>query len=118
MRTAEASSRSEPADTSRALLRAVRLDAPLVQVTMANAFFTYATNCLIDTDHGIIGDVDARRSNKAAEVGAMRKMRDRTDARFGVTPDWIAADTAQGSAGTLVWLTLKRKFLPFIVTVS
>lgn len=54
---------------------------------MANAFFTYATNCLIDTDHGIIGDVDASRSNKTAEVGAIRKMLDRTAARFGVTPD-------------------------------
>ena len=67
---------------------------------------------------GIIGDVDTSGSIKTPEVGAMRKMLDRTQARFGVTPDWIAADTAQGSAGTLVWLTLKRKFLPFIVTVS
>ena len=89
MRTAEASSRSEPADTSRALLRAARLAAPLVQVTMANAFFTYATNCLIDTDRGIIGDVDARRSNKAAEVGAMRMMRDRTAAPKAQPPLWF-----------------------------
>lgn len=59
-------------------------------------------------------DVDASRSNKTAEVGAMRKMLDRTEERFGVKPDWIAADTAYGSSDTLVWLALKRQILPFI----
>jgi len=44
----------------------------------------------------------------------MRKMRDRTEERFGIKPDWIAADTAYGAADDLVWLTRKRKILPFI----
>lgn len=78
------------------------------------AFFAYSDNYLIDTDHGIIVDVDASRSNKTAEVGAMRKMLDRTEDRFGVKPDWIAADTAYGSSDNLVWLALKRQILPFI----
>nr|WP_317959069.1 hypothetical protein [Phaeobacter inhibens] len=81
---------------------------------MANAFFAYSDNYLIDTDHGIIMDVDASRSNKTAKVGAMRKMLNRTEKRFGVKPDWIAADTAYGSSDTLVWLALKRQILPFI----
>ncbi len=42
------------------------------------AFFAYSTHHQIDTDHSIIMDVDASRSNKTAEVGAMRKMIDRT----------------------------------------
>ena len=50
-------------------------------------------------------DVDASRSIRQAEVGAMRKMIDRTEERFGITPDWIAADTAYGSSESLVWLT-------------
>ena len=78
------------------------------------AFFAYSDNYLIDTDHGIIVDVDASRSNKTAEVGAMRKMIDRTEERFGLKPDWIAADTAYGSTDNLVWLALKRQILPFI----
>ena len=78
------------------------------------AFFAYSDNYLIDTDHGIIVDVDASRSNKTAEVGAMRKMLDRTEERFGLKPDWIAADTAYGSTDNLVWLALKRQILPFI----
>jgi len=78
------------------------------------AFFAYSDNYLIDTDHGIIMDVDASRSIRQAEVGAMRKMIDRTEDRFGLKPDWVAADTAYGSSENLVWLTLKRKILPFI----
>ena len=75
------------------------------------AFFAYSDNYLIDTDHGIIVDVDASRSNKTAEVGAMGKMLDRT---VGIKPDWIAADTAYRSSDNLVWLALKRQILPFI----
>ncbi len=78
------------------------------------AFFAYSDNYLIDTDHGVIVDVDASRSNKSAEVGAMRKMIDRTTERFGLKPDWVAADTAYGSSDNLTWLTIKRRILPFI----
>ncbi len=60
------------------------------------AFFAYSTNYLIDTDHSIIVDVDASRSNRTAEVGAMRKMLDRTEERFGIKPDWITANPSGG----------------------
>lgn len=78
------------------------------------AFFAYSDNYLIDTDHGIIVDVEASRSVKTAEVGASRRMIDRTSERFGLKPDWVAADTAYGSAENLAWLTLDRQILPFI----
>ena len=45
--------------------------------------------------------IDASRSNMGVEVGAMRKMFDRTEERFGVKPEWIAADTAYGSSDNL-----------------
>ena len=41
-------------------------------------------------------------------------MIDRTEDRFGVTPDWIAAKTAYGFSDTLVWSALKRQIRPFI----
>ena len=41
-------------------------------------------------------------------------MIDRTEERFGLKPDWIAADTAYGSSDNLVWLAHKRKIPPFI----
>ena len=78
------------------------------------AFFAYSDNYLIDTDHGIIVDVEASRSVKTAEVGASRRMIDRTSERFGLKPDWVAADTAYGSAENLAWLALERQILPFI----
>lgn len=78
------------------------------------AFFAYSDNYLIDTDHGIIMDVEATRSVRQAEVGSARTMLDRTERRFGLRPDWLAADTAYGSEENLVWLTLKRQILPFI----
>ena len=78
------------------------------------AFFAYSDNYLIDTDHGIIVDVEASRSVKTAEVGASRRMIDRTNERFGLKPDWVAADTAHGSAANLAWLAIDRQILPFI----
>lgn len=88
--------------------------SPWTAARKGPAFFAYSTNYLIDTDHSIIVDVDASRSNRTAEVSAMREMLDRTEERFGMKPDWIAADTAYGAADNLVWLRLNRKILPFI----
>jgi len=78
------------------------------------AFFAYSDNYLIDTAHRVIVDVDASRSIRQAEVGTMPKMLDRTEEHFSIKPDWVAADTAYGSADNLMWLTLKRHILPFI----
>lgn len=40
--------------------------------TRGHAYFAYATNYLIDTDHAIILDVEASRAIRQAEVGASR----------------------------------------------
>jgi hypothetical protein len=48
---------------------------PAVQWTgvhKGHAFFAYATNYLIETDHGVILDVEATRAIRQAEVGAAR----------------------------------------------
>jgi transposase len=68
------------------------------------AFFAYSDNYLIDTDHGVIVDVEATRSIRQAEVGATRTMISRTRDRFGLTPERLAADTAYGSGEMLGWL--------------
>jgi hypothetical protein len=47
----------------------VAIRQPSVEV-----FFAYATNYLIDTDHGVIVDVEATRAICQAEVGAARTM--------------------------------------------
>lgn len=67
-----------------------------------SAFYAYSYIYLIDTDHGIIVDRNASRSNKTADAGAMRKMLYRTEDCFRQKPHWIAADTAYGSTDNLV----------------
>jgi Transposase DDE domain len=68
------------------------------------AFFDYADNYLIDVKFGIIMDVEASRAIRQAEVGASQTMIERTEASFGIKPEWLVADTAYGSAPNLDWL--------------
>jgi hypothetical protein len=65
------------------------------------AFFAYADNYLIDVRFGIILDVEASRAVRQAEVGAARTMLERTEERFGLKPERLAADSASGSAPML-----------------
>ncbi|MDH6235002.1 IS5 family transposase [Mesorhizobium soli] len=90
---------------------------PAAQWTGAHkghAFFAYATNYLIDTDHGVILDVEATRAIRQAEVGASRTMIDRTEERFGLKPDYLVADSAYGSAENLAWLVKHKTIAPHI----
>jgi hypothetical protein len=90
---------------------------PAAQWTGAHkghAFVAYATNYLIDTDHGVIVDVEATRAIRQAEVGAARTMLERTEDRFGLKPDYLTADSAYGSAEKLAWLVKQKKITPHI----
>ena len=78
------------------------------------AFFAYSTNYLIDTDHAVIMDVEASRAIRPGEVGAARRMIERTKERFGITPDSLAGDTAYGSAKNLAWLVDEQGIDPYI----
>jgi transposase len=78
------------------------------------AFFAYADNYLIDTDHAVIVDVEATRAVRQAETGAARTMIDRTLARFGLYPEALVADTAYGSANMLGWLVYEHGIEPHI----
>lgn len=90
---------------------------PAAQWTGAHkghAFFAYATNYLIDLDHAVIVDVEASRAIRQAEVGAARTMVERTQDRFGLWPERLAADSAYGSAEMLAWLVHERGIEPHI----
>ncbi len=62
------------------------------------AFFSYSDNDLIDTDHGVIVDVEATRSIRQAEVGSTKTMLNRVKAKFDLHPERLIADTAYGTA--------------------
>ncbi|MBM84421.1 MAG: IS5/IS1182 family transposase, partial [Rhodospirillaceae bacterium] len=68
------------------------------------AFFSYSDNYLIDTDHGVIVDVEATRSIRQAEVGSTKTMLERVKAKFDLRPERLIADTAYGTAPMLGWL--------------
>ncbi|WP_338551221.1 IS1182 family transposase [Roseovarius phycicola] len=94
---------------------------PAAQWTRAEEsrpYFAYATNYLIDTKSSVIMDVEATRAIRQAEVGASQTMLDRTESRFGIRPDWLAADTAYGSSDNLGWLVKKRGIIPFIPVID
>ena len=90
---------------------------PAAQWTGAHkghAFFAYAANYLIDTDHGVIVDVEATRAIRQAEVGAARTMLERTETRFGMKPASLTADSAYGSADSWAWLVKEKDIAPHI----
>ena len=82
------------------------------------AFFAYADNYLIDVKFGIIMDVEASRAIRQAEVGAAKTMIERTEERFGIKPERLAADTAYGSASNLNWLVEEKQIAPHIPVID
>ena len=82
------------------------------------AFFAYADNYLIDVQHGVIVDVEASRAVRQAEVGAARRMIERTEARFGLRPQRLAGDTAYGAAPMLNWLVEEKRIAPHIPVID
>jgi hypothetical protein len=78
------------------------------------AYFAYCTNYLIDLDHAVIVDVEATTAVRQAEVTAQRTMLDRTQERFGLWPERLAADTGYGSAENLAWLVEEKAIEPHI----
>src|SRR5690348_3616215 len=78
------------------------------------AFFAYADNYLIDLRFGVIVDVEASRAVREAEAGAARTMLERTEERFGLKPQRLAADSAYGAAPMLNWLVEEKQIAPHI----
>ena len=81
------------------------------------AFFAYSDNYLIDTDHGVILDVEATRSIRQAEVGSTKTMLTRVRKRFDLHPERLIADTAYGSGPMLGWL-VDRNIAPHIPVID
>ena len=74
-----------------------------------------ADNYLVDVKFGVIVDVEASRAIRQAEVGAAKTMIERTQERFDLKPEYLAADTAYGSAAMLNWVVNEQKIAPHIL---
>jgi hypothetical protein len=80
------------------------------------AFFAYSNSYLIDVKFGMIVDIEASHAIRRAEVGAAKTVIERTEERFGLKPERLAADSACGGGpsgiasaiGSLVWQRRKQ----------
>lgn len=75
--------------------------------------FSYQTNYLIDTDHGIIVDVEATPAKLSQEIVATKAMLERSAKRHDFQPNRLAADGSYGTGPFLAWL-LNRQVTPHI----
>jgi transposase len=82
------------------------------------AFFAYAANYLIDTDHAIIVDVEATTAIRQAEVHAARRMIERTAKTLALQPRRLLGDSAYGSAEMLGWLVSERRIEPHVTVLD
>lgn len=66
--------------------------------------FGYSLNYLIDLEHAVIVDVEATPTRISKEVDATETMIERTEHRFALAPDHVAADVAYSTSEMLGWL--------------
>jgi hypothetical protein len=53
-----------------------------------------------------------------SEVGAAKTLIERTEERFGIKPNRLAADTAHGSGANLNWLVTDKDIAPHIPVID
>lgn len=107
----------DAAEEERTPPKNVSLTDPAARWTAAPggpAFYAYSTNYLIDTQTGVIVDVEATPTHRTAEVNATRTMLERTQARTGLKPQRLIGDTAYGSAEMLEWLVDQQGIEPHV----
>jgi Transposase DDE domain len=76
--------------------------------------FGYGLNYLVDVEHAVIVDVEATPARTYDEVEATKAMIGRTEARFGLSPKRLIADTAYGTGKFLGWLVKQKQIAPHI----
>ena len=76
------------------------------------AFYAYSTNYLIDTDHGIVMDVEPSTANRTPEAETTKTMIERVEDRFGIKPQRLIGDTAYGTATLLNWIVEQKQIEP------
>jgi transposase len=78
------------------------------------AYYAYSTNYLIDTDAGIIVDVEATPALRTPEVWSTKTMIERVKDRFGIETKRLIGDTAYGTAEFLNWMVNEANIEPHV----
>jgi Transposase DDE domain len=102
---------------AQALPKNISLTDPQSRWTAAPggpAFYAYSTNYLVDTEHGVIVDVEATPAHRTAELESAKTMVDRVEERFELTPERLIGDTAYGTASMLAWMVEDKGIEPHV----
>jgi hypothetical protein len=96
--------------------KSVSLTDPMAQWSSAQgrAQFFYSTNYLIDTEHGVIMDVEASPSTLSLEVATTRTMIERVESTHAIKPRRLMGDTAYGAAKNLGYLIEEKNIEPHV----
>ena len=78
------------------------------------AYYAYSTNYLVDTDNGIIVDVEATPALRTPEVWSTKTMIERVKDRFGIETKKLIGDTAYGTAEFLNWMVNEAGIEPHV----
>jgi hypothetical protein len=78
------------------------------------AFYAYSTNYLVDTDAGLIMDVEATPAHRTLEVQATRTMIERVEERVALKARKLIGDTAYGTAEMLAWMVEEKGIEPHV----
>ena len=107
----------DEAETEKSVPKNVSLTDPAAQWTAAPggpAFYAYSTNYLVDTQAGIVVDVEATPAHRLDEVRATKVMIDRVEERFAIKPTRLIGDTAYGTAAMLDWIVEQKQIEPHV----
>ena len=97
--------------------RKVSQTDPMAQWTAAPggpAYYAYSTNYLVDTEAGIIVDVEATPALRTPEVWSTKTMIERVKDRFGLETKKLIGDTAYGTAEFLAWMVNDANIEPHV----
>lgn len=78
------------------------------------AYYAYSTNYLVDTEAGIIVDVEATPALRTPEVWSTKTMIERVKDRFGLETKKLIGDTAYGTAEFLDWMVNEAGIEPHV----
>jgi transposase len=78
------------------------------------AFYAYSTNYLVDTEAGIIVDVEATPAHRSEEVESTKTMVRRVKERFDLETKKLIGDTAHGTAELLAWMVNEQGIEPHV----
>jgi len=78
------------------------------------AYYAYSTNYLVDTEAGIIVDVEATPAHRTQEVRSTKTMIERVQERFNLKAQKLIGDTAYGTAEFLSWMVEEAGIEPHV----